>query len=93
MSNGVSRGRGERDGPVPMIPTPSTPPRAEMNAVTVGRRSVGRPALGMTIVTVVPPCMAMHELFLYSNGYVVEDDGLAAQRLVHRLECSLRRVR
>ena len=48
---------GGRCVPVPMIPTPSTPPRlgmAEMKAVTVGKRSLGNPAWGMTIVTIVP---------------------------------------
>ena len=54
----------KRDIPVPMMPTPSTPPKfgvAEMNAVTVGSRSGGRPAWGITIDRTVPCDSLSHD--------------------------------
>ena len=42
---------------VPMMPTPSTPPRfgvADITAVTVGKRSLLIPACGMITLVIVP---------------------------------------
>lgn len=89
MSDGLSDLRGRVGGrlPVPIIPTPRTPPRfgvADMTAVTVGRRSLLIPACGM-ITLVMVPCGDNAQLSVIIHQWDIKMESLRSQIQIHRL--------